>query len=278
MSLVSRIVHKSQASFFWCMRGLPKVKREAIYTLYAFIRHLDSITESALSLSEKEELFEAWKIELQNIFDKKSPETQIGREIYKIILRFKIQKEDFEFLLKAAQLDFPHPLQAPKQEIFEQYILGNAIIPVYLVLLIMGELKEKPMRTLAENFGNAIALTNILRNIKDDAIGGHLYIPEELLKECHISSKDPMTVIRDSNLTNVRQKIAYRAAVCFQKTHKMMYATNKKTMRPLRFIFHIYKRYFDIMQKRGWEIMSPKPQIKAIDQFIIVLNTVFDRY
>ena len=278
MSLVSRIVYKSEASLFWCMRGLPKVKREAVYTLYAFIHHLDSIEGSDLTLEQKNELFEAWEIELQNIFIKKAPETKIGQKIYKMILRFKIEQEDFELLLKAARLDFPKPLQAPKKEIFEQYILGNAVIPVYLTLLIMGELKEKPMRTLADNFGNAIALTNILRNIKDDALDGHLYIYEELLNECRISSKNPMTVVRDPNLTAARQKIAYKAAVCFKKTYKMMNATNKKTMRPLRFIFHIYKRYFDIMQKRGWEIMSPKPQIKALDQLIIALNTVFDRY
>ncbi len=278
MSLVSRIVHKSAASLFWCMRGLPKAKREAVYTLYAFIHHLDSIESSDLSLEQKNELFEAWKIELQNIFVKKAPETEIGRKIYKMILRFKIKQEDFELLLKAAKLDFPSPLQAPKKSVFEQYILGNAVIPVYLTLLIMGELKEKPMRTLADNFGNAIALTNILRNIKDDALEGHLYIFEELLTECKIFSKDPMTVVRDPNLTAARQKIAYQAAVCFQRTYKMMSATNKKTMRPLRFIFHIYKRYFDIMQKRGWEIISPKPQIKAFDQLMIAFNTVFEKY
>lgn len=278
MSLASRIVRKSQSSLFWCMRGLPKAKREAIYILYAFIHHLDCITDSAIPLSQKEELFEAWEIELNNIYEKKAPETEIGRQIYKIILRFKIKQEDFSLLLKAARLDFAPPLQAPRQKVFEEYLKGNAVVPIYLTLLIMGELKEQPMRTLSENFGNAIAFTNMLRNVKDDALNGHLYFPEELLEECQIFSKDPMTVVRDPNLTNVRQKTARLADTCFKKTYKMMSVTNKRTMRPLRFIFHIYKRYFDIMQKRGWEIISPKPQIKCFDQMIIALNTVFDRY
>ena len=64
MSTVGRIVRKSQTSLFWCMRGLPKAKREAIYTLFAFIKHIDSIVESPMPEAEKLDLLEAWKIEI----------------------------------------------------------------------------------------------------------------------------------------------------------------------------------------------------------------------
>ena len=53
MSSIGKMVRKSQATMFWCMQGLPKAKREAIYTLYAFCRHIDSIAESKLSQKEK---------------------------------------------------------------------------------------------------------------------------------------------------------------------------------------------------------------------------------
>jgi len=276
MSTVGRIVRKSQTSLFWCMRGLPKSKREAIYTLFAFIRHIDSIIESALPEAEKIDLLEAWKIEFSNIYDKKVPETKIGRKIYKNCMRFKIKKEDFVPILDAALLDFPTPLQAPETKTFEKYCNGTAIMPLYITLAIMGDFKEAAMRTLAHNFGMAIELTIILRNIKDDALKGHLYIPRELLKDAQINATDPMTVVTDKNLTSVREKLGLEAHRCFVKTYKMISASNKKNMRPLKFIFHIYKRYFDIMFLRGWEIMSPKPQIGRRDKLAIVLKTIFD--
>jgi len=277
MSTVGRIVRKSQASLFWCMHGLPKVKREAIYTLFAFISHIDSIVESRMDEQEKIELLKAWQLELENIYDKKVPKTKIGLKIYKNCMRFKIKKEDFEPILEAALLDFPKPLQAPNKKVFDAYCNGSAVMPLYITLAIMGGFKEAAMRTLASNFGMAIELTTLLRNIKDDALKGHLYIPKELLQEAHIMTTNPMSVVTDKNLTFVRQKLAERAHQCFMKTYKMISASNKKNMRPLRFIFHIYKRYFDIMNTRGWEIMSPKPQISKKDRVVIVFKTIFDR-
>ena len=258
------------------MRGLKKSKREAIYTLFAFIRHIDSIIESPMPEAEKIDLLEAWKIELSNIYDKKVPQTKIGRKIYKNCMRFKIQKEDFAPILEAALLDFPTPLQAPTQKVFESYCNGTAIMPLYITLAIMGDLKEAAMRTLAYNFGMAIELTTILRNIKNDALKGHLYIPKEMLEVAHITSTEPMTVVTDKNLTHVREKLGLEAHNCFAKTYKIISASNKKNMRPLKFIFHIYKRYFDIMFLRGWEIMSPRPKIGRRDKIAIVFKTIFD--
>ena len=222
MSAVSRIVRKSQTSLFWCMRSLPKAKREAIYTLYAFIKHIDSIIEAPMNIQDKLDLLEAWKIELSNIYDKKVPETKIGRKIYKNCMRFKIKKEDFTPILNAALLDFPTPLQAPQQHIFESYLNGTAIMPIYIMLLIMGDMKEASMRTLATNFGTAVQLTTILRDIKEDALNGHLYISREMLQSAGILSTDPMSAVTDKNITEVRQKLGLEAYRCFAKTYKML--------------------------------------------------------
>ena len=278
MSAVSRIVRKSQATLFWCMQGLPKPKREAIYTLYAFVRHLDYIVGSSLPQNEKENLLQAWTLELNNIYDVKVPQTDIGRQIYKNCMRFKIQKKDFSAILTSTMLDFPIPLQAPLQKIFDSYCEGSSVAPIYIMLLIMGELKEASMRALSENLGKAIELTNILRNIKDDALGGHLYIPKEILETAGIYDTDPMSVVTNKNLIFAREKLAFEASKCFDKAHKLIFSSDKRSTRILRFIFHTYKRYFDIMFFRGWEIMSPKPQIKPWDKIKIAFNAIFDRY
>ena len=83
MLSVGDIVKKSQPSLFWCMRGLPKPKREAIYTLFAFCHHISNIIRSKMPAAEKVELLNAWREELDNIYDKKVPTTNIGRKIYK---------------------------------------------------------------------------------------------------------------------------------------------------------------------------------------------------
>ena len=277
MSSIGTLVRKSQATMFWCMQSLPKAKREAIYTLYAFCKHIDNVVAGSLDNVEKIEILKAWQQELINIYDKKVPESNIGRKIYKNCMRFKIKKEDFTKILDATMLDFPDSLKAPSYETFYQYCNGLSEIPAYITLSIMDVLEENEKRELSKSFGRAMFITNILKDIKDDAINGHLYIPQELLKQAGITSSDPLTAVTDKNLIAVREILARNAATDFNNAFKLLQLTDKKTTRPLRFILHVYKRYFDIMQNRGWEIMSPKPVIETKDKLAIAYKVFFDK-
>ncbi len=277
MSSIGKLVRKSQAVMFWCMRVLPKAKREAVYTLYAFCKHIDNVIDGNLDKEEKLEIFKAWQEELINIYDKKVPLSNIGRKIYKNCMRFKICKEDFKQILSSAMMNFPEYIKAPDYENFYKYCYGLVEIPMYITLSIMGVLDEKQRRELSQNFGRAIFITDVLKDIKDDAMRGRLYLPVELLKQANITSKDPLTVVTDKNLISVRETLSRDVSVCFEKAFDTLQCTDRKITRPLRFILHIYKRYFDIMQNRGWEIISPKPIIGFKDKVAIVYKVVFDK-
>lgn len=277
MSLVGKLVRKSQATLFWCMQGLPKAQREAIYTLYAFCRHLDVVVDGNMPRQEKSDLLTAWQRELENIYDKKVPATDIGRRIYKNCMRFKIKKNDFSEILNCTMLDCPKPLQAPDFNTFYHYCYGTAEMPTYIMLAIIGELSETEKRELAQSFGRAMMITNILKDIKEDAIAGHLYMPSELLQKAGINISNPMDAITDKNLIAVREQLARLAAENFDKAFALLAKGDKKKMLPLKVFLNIFRRYFDIMQNRGWEIMSPKPHIGRLDRLAIAYKTMFGK-
>ena len=277
MSSIGKLVRKSQATLFWCVRGLPKAQREAIYTLYAFCRHIDNVVDGNLPEDEKKELLNIWKQELDNIYDKKVPATDIGRKIYKNCVRFKIKKEDFSDILNWSFLDFPKPLQAPDFDTFYKYCYGTAEIPAYIMLSIINGMSESKKRELAGHFGRAMQITNMLKDVKEDALAGHLYMPAELLEKAGIKTTDPQSVITDKNLIAVREQLARLAAEDFDKAFAMLDKTDVKKTHPFRVILHIYRRYFDIMQNRGWEIMSPKPEIKTSDKIKIFWRAVWGK-
>ncbi len=277
MSSIGKLVRKSQATLFWGVQGLPKAQREAIYTLYAFCRHIDNVVDGKLPDNQKKELLTAWQQELENIYDKKVPVTDIGRKIYKNCMRFKIKKEDFSEILKSAMMEFPKPLQAPDWETLYRYCYGTAEIPTYIMLSVIGGMDEQSMRSLAQNFGRAMLLTNILKDVKEDALSGHLYIPAELLKQANIKSTNPKVVVTDKNLIAVREKLAKIAGQYFDEALRLIAKEDKKKMRPLKIILYIYKRYFDIMQNRGWEVISPKPHIRGVDKLAIAYNVIFNK-
>ena len=276
MNNIKQIVKKSGSSFFWSMRFLPLAKRNAMYTIYAFCRHLDDIVDGDSDMAEKVELIDAWREELNNIYDKKAPVTEIGRKIYKNCMRFKLPKEELSRLIEAISMDIPNPIQAPSLEELYRYCRGVAGVPGSLSLRIFGCQDEELIAQLSDSLGTALQITNILRDVKEDAQLNRLYIPREFLEKAGITSRDPLTVVVDKNLAIAREELAQIAIANFNRAQELIAKLDKKTARHVRMIERIYRRYFDMMQKRGWEIISPKPKLGKLSKFSIALRAYFN--
>lgn len=272
MNNIKKMVKKSGTSFFWSMRLLPTAKRNAMYTIYAFFRHIDDIVDGTAAMQEKLELIDAWREEIDNIYDKKLPTTEIGRKIYKNCMRFKLPKEEFLKMIDSISMDIPHPLQAPSMDEFNKYCRGVAGVPGNLSLRIFGCEDQKVIEELATTLGNALQITNILRDVKEDAQAQRLYIPEEFLNKAGITSRDPLSVVVDKNLAMAREELARIADADYVQAFEMIKRLDRKTAKPVKAIAYIYKRYFDQMQNRGWEIISPKPHVGKFIKLCLALK------
>ena len=116
-----------------------------------------------------------------------------------------------------------------------------------------------------------------LRDVKEDAQAGRLYIPKEMLEEAGITSTDPLTVVVNPNLARAREQLAKIAAEDYEISYQLIKQLDKKIARPILMMANIYKRYFDIMQNRGWEVISPKPQLGKIKKLSLALRAFFFR-
>ena len=256
-----KIKNTSGRTVFWGMQLLPKAKREALYTLLAFVRHLEDVVESPISLAEKQEILGMWREELDNIFDRRVPATDIGRRIYKNCMRFKLPKAEFLNLVDSISANIDNPLQAPTLQQLSGYCRGVGGMTGSLSLRVFGCTDENVIKELSTALGLSLQITTILINVKEDAQNDRLYIPQELLQKAGISATDPKSVVVDKNLARARRELAAIAAENYRKAYAILDGLDKKTARPLKLIADVYKRYFDIMEKRGWEIISPKPRV-----------------
>lgn len=276
MQSVGNVVKKSSSTLFWCLRSLPKPKREALYTLSAFCRHLDNIVHSDMPVKEKQELLSAWREELNNIYDKSIPATVIGRKIYKNCLRFNLPKEQWQSILNSAFLNVPKLLQAPERKVFEEYINGSAVTPLYLALMIIGGKVKAADFELAKNLGHATLITSILRDIKDDTKYNLFLFPRDILDQAGIKIEEVRQMVENKNISEARQLLAQEAKPAFAKAERLLNKTNKRETLALRYLLNINRYQYDIMDKRGWEIISPKPKISAFGRLHILYQTLFD--
>ncbi len=277
MKNIKKMVKKSGTSFFWSMRLLPLAKRQAMYTIYAFFRHIDDIVDGDAPIEEKQELLKAWRKELDNIYDKKVPTTDIGRKIYKNCMRFKLPKAEFIKMMDSISMDLPNPLQAPDLNTFNQYCRGVAGVPGSLTLRIFGCTDEKLIEKLSTSLGRALQITNILRDIKEDAQAQRIYIPNELLNKAGIGSRNPEQVLCDKNLAIAREELARIAEDDYKIAYEQIKLLPPNAARQVKIIAYIYKRYFDIMQNRGWEIISPKPHLGRPTKLCLIFKALIGK-
>ena len=274
MLSVGGIVKKSQPSLFWCMRSLPKPEREAVYTLFAFCQHIDSIVRSAMPDEEKSDLLRAWQEELDNIYDKGVPATNIGRKIYKNCMRFDLPKAAWKEILDSAVMNALNPLQGPDTETFEKYINGMAVVPIKLALSIVANGHPSANEELAKTLGRAVMVTYMLRDIKDDAKSNHLYIPQEILAQASVKKDSPRSVVENKNLVTAREIFSKQAETNFKKADRLLSKMNRNDVMALRLIKNICCCQFEMMKNRGWEIISPKPKIGLLKSIGIIYQTM----
>lgn len=275
MLSLGSMIRKSQPALFWCMRSLSKSKREAVFTLFAFCRHLDSLARSSISPKERKDLLKAWREELYNIYDKKVPITNIGRKIYKNCLRFNLPKDMWLEILDSAFLNAINPLVCPDMETFERYVRGCAEVPFQLALMIIDAEHEKANEELAKNLGKAVLLTYILRDVKDDAKAGFMYVPSDILNSVDINQKEPRNIVENKNFTLAREELSKMAEKGYIKAERLLSKMNYADTRALRLIYNLCRCQFEIMQKRGWEIISPKPRVNFGKRLSIFYHTIF---
>lgn len=276
MLSLGNMIRKSQPALFWCMLGLPKSKREAVFTLFAFCRHLDAVARSAMPDKEKKDLLDDWREELGNIYDKKVPVTNIGRRIYKNCLRFDLPENLWLEILDSAYFRAFPPKGAPDEKEFEQYMRGTSEVPLQIALMITDPDHPKACAELAENLGRAFLITYMLRDIKDDAKSGQLYIPAEILQKAGVRQMSAREVLEDKNLPVVRELLAGQAEKGYAAAERLLAKMNRRETAVLRLLYSIGTCQLEMMKKRGWEIISPKIKVGFFKRLEILYRTLFE--
>lgn len=190
-------------------------------------------------------------------------------------MRFNLPKQQFSEILNSAFLDVPQPLQAPTQNIFEKYIYGSSVVPLNLALMIIGDAKSTAREKLAQSLGRALMITYILRDVKDDAKSNHLFIPYELLQQANVNKTSPMAVVEDKNLSQAREALSLEAKKSFNTALRFLNKMNKQSVMPLHYLTNLSLYYFNKMNDRGWEIISPKPNITKFNNIKLIVKTLF---
>ncbi|CAA6606151.1 Squalene-phytoene synthase [Rhodospirillaceae bacterium LM-1] len=253
LQMAAEIVEKAGTSFYWAMRTLPEERRQAMFAIYAFCRAVDDIADSQDAPEIKRQGLARWRQGIQLVFEGKDlPEDMpLLRALRAPIRRYALRQVDFEAIIDGMEMDAGDPIQAPTREIFDQYIDRVACAVGRLSNRVMGA-PVKIADSLANSLGKALQITNILRDLAEDAELSRLYLPSNVLAKCRIQERDPTGVLAHPHLQAVCLILSTEAKNHFTQAAALMASTDSRPLRPALSMMAVYKLILERLIDRGW--------------------------
>lgn len=239
----------SGSSFYAGMRILPKEQREAIYEIYSFCRAVDDVADEGGPKDVRLAELNRWRADVDALYAGKPTPRIAG--LATPLKDFKFDREDFLAIIDGMEMDVHADIQAPDFKTLDLYCDRVASAVGRLCVKVFGMGREDGI-ALAHHLGRALQLTNIVRDIDEDAEIDRLYLPREALAEAGIAATDPNTVIADPKVGKACLWVLDHARKHFAEADAIMNRAPRKTVRTPRAMAEAYKIMLSRMIARGF--------------------------
>jgi presqualene diphosphate synthase len=262
----------SGSSFYAAMRILPREQREAMFHIYSFCRQVDDIADSDGPRPERLAALQQWRDDIDALYAGNPPPRVV--DYIASVKRFSLQREDFLAIIDGMEMDVPQEIRAPDMATLDLYCDRVASAVGRLSVRVFG-LPTDDGILLAHHLGRALQLTNILRDIDEDAGLGRLYLPSEELRKVGITSTDPDVVVQDSHLPEVCAPLVDRARGHFAKADEIMARHPRRLVRAPRIMSKYYRAILQLLIARGFAAPRAAVRVGKIARLAIVLRYAF---
>jgi squalene synthase HpnD len=240
----------SGSSFYLAMRVMPKAQREAMFDIYSFCRWVDDIADEDGPRDVRREQLRRWRADINALYARTPPPQLSG--LARAVRTFDLQREDFLAVIDGMEMDVVADIRAPDLATFDLYCDRVASAVGRLSVRVFG-MEREPGLALAHHLGRALQITNILRDLDEDAAIGRLYLPREALDGAGIATDDPATVLASSAIGQACAAVAARAERHFAEAEAIMAHSARRIVRTPRIMATAYRMMFDQMIARGWQ-------------------------
>ncbi len=240
----------SGSSFYAAMRILPPAQRNAMYEIYSFCRQVDDIADSDESRDDRLARLQAWRADIEDLYAGDPPPRLSG--LAAVVREFGLARADFLAVIDGMEMDAVEDIRAPSFATLDLYCDRVASAVGRLSVRIFG-MERAPGEALAHHLGRALQLTNILRDLDEDADIGRLYLPREALQQAGIDTTEPHVVLTAPRLAEVCAELVERARAHFAQACAVMLAAPRRSVRAPRIMAEVYWLILDGLVARGWE-------------------------
>jgi len=263
-------VEAAGTSFYWAMRLLPRHRREGMYAIYAFCREVDDIADDTAPPAQKQAALVAWHQEIEGLYAG-SASHLIARALVEPVERYQLRREDFHAVIDGMEMDAAADMRAPDLATLDLYCGRVAAAVGHLSVHVFGD-AGSAAHAVADHLGRALQLTNILRDLDEDARRGRLYLPREILERHGIAVTEPLTVLRHPAVPAACRDVAALALTHFEEAGEAMTRCSRWAMRPAAVMGAFYRAMLDALLRDGWRDPSRRIRLSKQHKLWLVLR------
>ena len=267
-----RITQKSASNLALAFVVLPPHKRAAMSALYAFCREVDDVAdEDSVPLARRREQLAAWRRDIRTACEGGAPVQPVNRELQPFIAEFKLPFRLFDELMQGVEMDLDQD-RYPDYAALEGYCYRVASVVGLLSIEIFGYTDPK-CREYADALGKALQLTNILRDIGNDAARGRIYVPQNELVRYGVTEDEILQNRPSERFQNLAASLAARAREFYSRARAILPLTDRKSMVAAELMGSVYWRLLCKLEAEQFPVLGDHPILlgKAQKVWLILL-------
>jgi 15-cis-phytoene synthase len=269
-------VARSRSNFYYSFVVLPSEKRRAFCAVYAFMRYCDDISDGTAGHEAKKTQLRDWRSQLDAAFAGSVQKNPILPAFHDTVNNFSIPAQYFHWIIDGAEMD----LGVVRYETFTDLYkyCFNVASAVGLVCLQIFGYKDERAREYAEQCGVAFQLTNILRDVKEDAESGRIYLPLEDLKKFGYTVEDLRRGAVDERFRRLMKFEAERARQYYAAARNLLPLVDDSSRPALWAMIQIYERILDKIEGQQFDVFRHPIRLASREKLSIAFKALGMRF
>jgi len=262
---------KSGSSFYYSFIFLPEQQRQAITALYAFCREVDDIVDSDMDTTLKKTKLHWWKNEIDALY-KHAPQHPVTRALQTALRHYDLPQEQFHEIIDGMLMD----TEQVQYESFKSLALYCYRVAAVVGLLAAEIFGYQDRRTLkyAHDLGIAFQLTNILRDIGEDARHGRVYLPQDELSQFGVSNRDILQGKTSEQFIQLMQFQAQRARQYYESAYAHLPEADRYSQRAGIIMSAIYQNTLQEITNDGFRVLQHRIKLTPLRKFWLAWKTM----
>ena len=273
MELSHAITRKSASNLALAFVLLPKPKRDGMSALYAFCREVDDIADDeSIPVPERRTRLAHWRQEVRAACAGGTPQLPVIRELQAIIQQHQLPFGLFDELVQGVEMDLEIKRYATYQDL-EQYCYRVASVVGLLSIEIFGY-TNPGCQTYAVHLGKALQLTNILRDVHNDAHRGRIYLPTSELVRFEVQPEEILRGVYSDRYANLAQSVGQRAQDFYAQARNSLPPEDRRSMATAELMGSVYWRLLEKLEKQRFNVFdSGTTRLTKAHKIYLVLRT-----